>query len=157
MKQTNHHVRQVDIWVEEKLKGQNRKEMIDSFNEAFQRVWTKAELTLGSVTMLAVADRIKHISREAYPWLAPIQKKNDGIDVTGLAQGESPMSEDELRQGLSFMLGEFLRLLGNLTAEIISPKLHASLREDRRDNSSDSEDSSKNKDSHSPVSKGGKT
>lgn len=156
MMQLNSHFRQVELWVEQKLNGLSHGEVIEAFNKAFQRVWGKAELTLGRVTMQAIADRIVHVGHEEYPWLSPIHKSNDGIDLSELTQNINHISDKELRLGLSYVLAEFLRVLGSLTAEIISSKLHAALMEDPGAESSNAENTSKNKDSNSPVAKGGK-
>jgi hypothetical protein len=156
MMQLNSHFRQVEFWVEHKLKDQSRMEVIDAFHKAFQRVWSKAELTLGRVTMLAITDRIVHAGHEKYSWLSPINKNNDGIDLTELAQNTAHISDAELRLGLSSLLGEFLHVLGSLTAEIISFKLHAALMEDPGGESLNAENTSEKKDSNSPVAKVGK-
>lgn len=127
MIQSKSHSRQVERWVEQELKDRSHEDVIDAFNKALQRVWNRAELTLGRVTMQAIADRIVHVCPGDYPWLAPVVHRDDGIDVSGLLHNTDHISDDELRKGLGFLLAEFLRVLGHLTAEIISPKLHAAL------------------------------
>lgn len=154
MVQLNHHAGQVELWVSQKLEGRSKDEVIEAFQKAFQRIWDKAELTLGHVTMHAIADRIVHVGREEYPWLSSLQKNQDGIDVTGLTQNASLLLDNDLRQGLTFILAEFLRVLGSLTAEIISSKLHASLMDETEGR--DPKNGSKKKDGYSPVAKGGK-
>ncbi|HET9239372.1 MAG TPA: hypothetical protein VFO10_19075 [Oligoflexus sp.] len=148
MMQPKSHSRQVELWVEQRLKDRPHEAVIDAFNKAFQRVWEKAELILGRVTMQAVADRIVHVGRQDYPWLAPVRSKQDGIDVTALVHKTDHIQDDELRKGLGFLLAEFLRVLGHLTADIISSKLQTALMEDPH---------SLSQDPHSPSVKGEKS
>jgi len=91
-------------------------------------LWARVKITLGEVTLVAIADRVLSNASEQFPFLSALK-----IEVSGasplLELDEQARSVDavELRRGVRFVLTEFLTVLGNLTAEILTPELHAAL------------------------------
>lgn len=156
MRQSNKHFRQIEQWALKRLTNLSREELILAFDRVFLRVWAKAVLILGKVTLQAVLDRVAHVSSEKYPWLAPNLIYHESMSLAELLQEKSSISDAELKLGLSFFLGEFLTVIGSLTAEIITPQLHAALLDDNSGGGPLSNKIRSNKDTKNPVAKGEK-
>ena len=87
-------------------------------------LWQRSQLTLGDVTLTAIVDRVLHLAGEQFPALGSV-----ALSEAGLSWREPPAGADPARlaEGIRFVLVEFLTVLGNLTAEILTPALHAEL------------------------------
>ena len=126
-KPVNHHYQRVDQWVENALRKLERDDFLFAFDHAFDCIWQVATLTLGEVTMQAVSERAVYVAMGRFPWLSPLEEDGGGIYLSQVLRSIEDISDKELQQGLRFMLGELLTVLGNLSAEIITSKLHACL------------------------------
>jgi len=102
------------------------KALLAAFEQAFAALWQRTRLTLGDVTMTAIVDRVLHVAEEQFPALASLELEEAGVRwrEPSPPAGASP---DRLAEGIEFVLVEFLTVLGNLTAEILTPALHAEL------------------------------
>ncbi|RYZ82066.1 MAG: hypothetical protein EOP04_22780 [Proteobacteria bacterium] len=129
MRKKNYHFEIVDLWTSHALVAISLDEMIEAFDQAFSRIWRRAEITLGKITVRAVADRVMSIAADDFPWIKSYTFKSDEISFKAGLAPTAQVSEEELKAGLSFVLGEFLSVLGSLTAELISKKLHSTLLE----------------------------
>jgi hypothetical protein len=117
----------VDAWMERGAKSLPPDRLLLAFEWAFAALWQRAHQTLGDVTLTAIVDRVIYVSAERYPILSSLK-----LDAVGLRSGDlhhraSSLDGDQLAQGVRFVLAEFLTVLGNLTAEILTPALHAEL------------------------------
>jgi hypothetical protein len=90
-------------------------------------MWVRAHQTLGNVTLSAIVDRVLYVAAEKYPILAALELTESGIHCQGLHQRAGMLDRGELAEGVRFVMVEFLTVLGNLTAEILTPALHAAL------------------------------
>jgi hypothetical protein len=117
-------------------------QLVDLFEAGIQRVLQRAQPTLGQATLGAIVDRVLFTACERFPFLAPLQLKtgnSDRIDHWGqrsldfddLRTESSAIAPDELANATRFAMVEFLTVLGHLTAEILTPALHAELSMDR--------------------------
>ena len=97
-----------------------------AFDEAFAAVWRRAHRTLGGVTLAAIADRVVYLARERFPVLSPLEVRENGIRCEAIRDAELA-SRADLLEGMRFALIELLTVLGRLTAEILTPALHAEL------------------------------
>ena len=147
MRLRNYHFQLIDQWASNVLIQTPREQILLVYDKAFSRIWSKAELTLGNVTLQAVTDRVVSVTEEEFPWLVPIDHNRGGINLKGACERTLSVSAEELKIGLGFLLGEFLTVLGNLTAEVISSKLHAALLEEDLAEGEQSRLSQQNKDS----------
>lgn len=102
-------------------------QQLNVFEAAFNAVWRRAQLTLGEVTLTAIVNRVLYIASERYPVLAALRVGADGIDCSELNQRLARVERPPLAAGLHFVLVELLTVIGNLTAEILTPALHEAL------------------------------
>jgi hypothetical protein len=102
-------------------------QQLNVFEAAFNAVWRRAQLTLGEVTLTAIVNRVLYITSERYPVLADLRLSADGIDCAELNQRLARIARPPLAEGLHFVLVELLTVIGNLTAEILTPALHEAL------------------------------
>jgi len=117
----------VDAWIERGAKGLPPDRLLLAFEWAFAALWQRAHQTLGDVTLTAIVDRVIHVSAERYPVLSSLKLEAVGLRCGDLHHRASSLDGDQLVQGVRFVLVEFLTVLGNLTAEILTPALHAEL------------------------------
>ena len=101
-----------------------------AFEATFAALWQRTRLTLGDVTLTAIIDRVLHVASEQFPALGSLELDKGRLRWSG----KPPVRGAEagrLREGIQFFLVEFLTVLGNLTAEILTPALHAEVSRSR--------------------------
>jgi len=126
VEESDHGVR-VDAWRERVRAAGLDVELAPAFEAAFTAVWQRARQTLGEVTLHAIVDRVLYVAAEQYPFFSTLQFADDGLRSKVFRERISSVSEAELDAGVRFALVEFITVLGSLTAEILTPALHAEL------------------------------
>ncbi len=121
------HGAHVDDWLERAVKGVAPPERLGAYHGAFSALWRRASLTLGDVTVIAIVDRVFTVAAEQFPALASVEVDVSGVRFDGLPAPGGAADQASIEVALRFVLVEFLTVLGNLTAEILSPALHAEL------------------------------
>lgn len=121
------HGARVDAWLEQVRAAPPGRGLAPAFEAAFARVWERARQTLGDVTLYAIIDRVLYVAAERHPVCAGLALAVDGLRVDAFRERARTAPEAELAAGIRFVLVEFLTVLGSLTAEILSPALHAEL------------------------------
>ena len=101
--------------------------LVDLLERGFAALWQRAYRTLGDVTLSAIADRVLHTAIERFPGLSAVSLGGNGLEFSGLRDADPSIPPAQLRQGMHFILLEFLTVLGNLTADVLTPALHAEL------------------------------
>ena len=101
--------------------------LIQAFEQGFGALWRRAHKTLGDVTLTAIVDRVLYNAIEKYSILAALKLETTGLQWQGLRKGVGSTHREDVENGIRFILVEFLTVLGNLTANILSPSLHAEL------------------------------
>jgi hypothetical protein len=124
------HAARVDAWLERSAHGLSSEALLRLFEAAFGALWLRTKITLGEVTLTAIAERVLYNASEKFPLLATIEVETmAGIQCRELREQIGSVHGSELMRGIRFVLVEFLTVLGNLTAEILTPELHAALLE----------------------------
>jgi hypothetical protein len=126
------HSAAVDAWIAQAIDDALPAEVIaDLFRVALESLWQRAVTALGSVTLTAIADRVLSTATKRYSFLAAInpQPNSDARPRQLLRDRLVLVPRPELLEGLRFALIELLTVIGRLTAEILSPDLHAALSE----------------------------
>lgn len=121
------HSRCVDDWMEGVASGLPPERLVQAFEKAFSAIWQRAHLTLGDVTLTAILDRVLYTAAERFPLFSSLKVEATGLGCQEFRERASTLPEHELRQGIRFVLLEFLTVLGNLTSNILTPALHAEL------------------------------
>jgi hypothetical protein len=123
----NGHRALVDAWLARANKSAPPERLVDSFERAFGAMWQRARATLGDVTLMAILDRVLYTAAERFPLLSPLEVDATGLRSERLRERLGSLHSDQLADALRFILVEFLTVLGNLTAEVLSPALHSEL------------------------------
>lgn len=127
MTDDNEHSACVDAWMDRAAKGLPPAQLVQAFERGFTVVWQRAHQTLGDVTLTAIVDRVLYTAVERHPILAPLGIEDARLQCHALEERAGTLQRDELAGGLRFVLVELLTVLGNLTADILTPSLHAEL------------------------------
>ena len=90
-------------------------------------MWLRAHQTLGDVTLTAITDRVLYVAAEQHSLISALRIETSGLRCQELYERAPSLRPDQLEAGVRFVLVEFLTVLGNLTAEILTPALHAEL------------------------------
>ncbi len=125
-----HHEAFVDAWLARCASGLSPEDLLRLFETAFCALWARTETTLGEITLTAIVSRVLHNASETAPFLSSVEIEPEGrFDCHTLLDGIGDVDPIELRDGIRSVLVELLTVLGNLTAEILTPEMHASLSE----------------------------
>jgi hypothetical protein len=116
----------VDKWMG-RANPSSAAELVDLLEIGIDRTWQRAQRTLGDVTLGAIVDRVLYTATERFSFLAPLQIREGHIDFEGLRKSSETIAPGELASATRFVMLEFLTVLGHLTAEILTPALHAEL------------------------------
>ena len=122
------HLRTVNAWLE-RLAGCSAEELMRACETAFAALWQRTHLTLGEVTLVAIVERVLHTAKEKYPLLASLEATTSGLRRESL-DTQPGVDRGEVAEAIRYVLTEFLTVLGNLTAEILTPALYAELSKD---------------------------
>ena len=121
------HAAFVNAWLARSTKS-SRALRLELFEASLGALWSSAQLTLGDVTLMAIGDRVLYNAVEKFPFLAGLKvEPNRGIQGQALRERVSSLDDAELVDGIRFVLVEFLTVIGNLTAELLTSDLHAEL------------------------------
>ena len=130
MHTSGHHHAHVDAFLSPLLEDAAATDrLIGALDLALATLWRRARPTLGDVTIAAILDRVLYTTVEQYPALWSLELLADGLRVEALRERANTIARAELVDGVRFLLVEFLTVLGHLTAEILTPALHAELAE----------------------------
>lgn len=127
MIEANDHRTRVDEWMGLFARDATSKRLLGIFEQGFGAVWRRAHATLGGVTLMAILDRVLYNAAGRFPLLAPLEMDESGLRTGTLRERIDGLDRDQLEEALRFILVEFLTVLGNLTAEVLTPALHAAL------------------------------
>ena len=117
----------VDAWLERVANRSPSDRLLLVFDQGFAALWGRAHQTLGDVTLMAIVDRVLYVAAEQYPFFSALKVEPAGLRCQELQQQAGSLHRDRLAEAVRFVLVEFLTVLGTLTAEILSPALHAEL------------------------------
>jgi hypothetical protein len=119
----------VDAWLERSAKGLSPEGLLRLFEAALGALWIRTKITLGEVTLSAIAERVLYASSEKFSLLWSLKvEPADGFQFRELSEQIGSVQPSELREPLRSVLVELLTVLGNLTAEILTHELHAEIR-----------------------------
>jgi hypothetical protein len=117
----------VTAWVDRVPHDLPAVRLVEVLERGFGALWRRAYRTLGDVTLTAIADRVLHTAIGRFPAIAAVTLGGNGPEFGALRDAEPVIPPEQLRQAIQFVLLEFLTVLGNLTADVLTPGLHEEL------------------------------
>ena len=128
MREDPSHSACVDAWLERASRDLTPALLLDLFDQALSALWNRAEATLGNITLTAIAVRVIHDAKGKFPLLSSLTlESNGGIHLQQLRDQSPELDYAVLKEALRYVICQLLTVLGNLTAEILTPELHAEL------------------------------
>ena len=127
MTDASEHARLVGAWIDTTAKGLATADLLILFERAVDAIWREASLTLGTVTLSAIVDRVIVTGTDSHPLLHSLTLTPTGIGFVDLRRKATNASQAPLRAAMAFFLVELLTIIGSLTAGILSADLHAAL------------------------------
>ena len=121
------HAVAVNAWLDRCTQSTGTEQLVDEFGSAFNALWRRAHRTLGDMTLMAIGNRVLSVAQERYPFLSQVFPESNGIHLDPLRRNAAQIQFSQLQAAVHFTLTEFLQVLGHLTAEILTPALHAEL------------------------------
>ncbi len=121
------HATRVDDWLRELPKDLTLDELMSRFEVMFGALWRRAHQTLGEVTLTAILDRVLFLARDTHPLVAELEIGRNGVSCRKLFGRSREFESQQVVSAMRYVTIQFLRLLGNLTAEILTPALHAQI------------------------------
>ncbi|MCR4294760.1 MAG: hypothetical protein NUW21_04450, partial [Elusimicrobia bacterium] len=121
------HAGHVAGWMERASAGASIQESLALFEGAYNALWRRAEGAVGGVALESITELIRAKGVERYPFLAPLAAAENGLSCRSLAESAGALDEGPLREALAFMLAELLRVIGELTDEVLTPGLYGAL------------------------------
>jgi hypothetical protein len=122
----NEHEGAVTTWFERAAQDRSVESQIQAFEATFAALWQRSHLTLGDVTLTAIVERVIHTATGQYPLLTSVEVSASGVSCR-ILRSQAGLRQDQVSAAIRFVLVEFLTVLGNLTAQILTPVLHAEL------------------------------
>jgi len=122
------HAACVSAWLDRSAPGLSSVDLLRLFEAALGALWIRTKSTLGEVTLTVIAERVLHNASERFSLLWSLKvDPYTGIQCRELREWIGSVRPAELTEAIRFTLGELLRVLGHLTAEILTPELHLEL------------------------------
>lgn len=121
------HAQLVEEWWAKRAQGLSPPRAVALFDLALSALWRRARRTLGEVTLSAIVDRVLATATEIHPLLTGIRLDHGRISSEELRRRAAELSADAMRSAFCMVLIDWLTVVGNLTAEILTPSLHEAL------------------------------
>lgn len=124
------HAEVVETWLARAATSRSTRSLLRTFETTLCAVWSCALGTLGAVTMNAVADRVLANAVERVPCFGSLHPSVVGhlrCYELRLQSRLGAVAFGELAIGIRSTMIELLSLLGSLTADLLTPELHAQL------------------------------
>jgi hypothetical protein len=121
------HSLKINAWAETATPGLSPSEIIDLFESATAKIWSRSYTTIGDVTLVAVADRALFNGSSAYKILLPLRVDTTGIRWQGFRRINAKLSRAELIGPLVYFITEFVAIASSITGEILAAPLYQEL------------------------------
>ncbi len=121
------HEEIVDKWLAKNNSGLTTNQLEKFMVVGIQAIQTRAQITLSDITLLAIIDRVLYQSKKKFPSLDGIEMNSKVMSFAKLNYNNENDKSLDLLSALQFILVELLRVLGRITAEILTVPLHREL------------------------------
>lgn len=120
------HIKQVREWMKPASRV-SPDQLAELFEKAMSALWHRTHSALGDITVAAIVDRVLYNATETHAILGSLKLGAQGVDFTEFREQAGSLPDGELREAMQLVLVELLTVVGNLTAEILTPALHSEL------------------------------
>jgi hypothetical protein len=127
MTERSAHARAVDAWVAHVSRDGPGTDLLARFEAAFDALWNRARVTLGEITLAAVTRRVLADAVEAFPAFESVLVDENGLHCDAARAELRALDDAVFTEAARLVLATWLSVLGNLTADILTPSLHAAL------------------------------
>lgn len=121
------HAAHVDAWLDQEGRDADVGRLLELLDEGISRLWGRALLTLGEITLAAIADRVMYAAAQRHPILKGMKIGPTGIGAPRLAEHDGELTREVVDTMARYLLTELLTVIGTLTADILTPALYAEL------------------------------
>jgi len=121
------HQAVVTAWLSKAEKGLDNEQLVDLLELTLTRVMDAARLPAGEITLAAVLDRVVGTAADAFQWLPRTVVTAGAADFSAFRAAAPRLQRQNVLRAVHFVLTDFLAILGNLTAEVLTPELHKQL------------------------------
>jgi hypothetical protein len=119
----------VDTWLERTAAGLSPEQEVALLERALAALWSRARRTLGELTLATIVDRVLTSAAVAHPIVAGMRMEANRVSCDELRRRAATLPDGATRAAIRDLLVEWLTVVGNLTAEIMTPALHDALRD----------------------------
>jgi hypothetical protein len=123
---TSLHDRTVDAWLA-RLGDGSATRIATAFERAFGAMWNRAQRPLGDVTLAAIVERVIHGAAASAPLLSTLRVDMNGLHCEELIAQARNAPLAEIRTAVRSFVIEFLSVLGELTADVLTSAMHDEL------------------------------
>jgi hypothetical protein len=102
-----------------------KEELVNIYVALLDKIWQRAVVVLGVVSMQAIVRHAIHLTVNDYPSMKVVSVNEQGINVDQLRQQSTSLEQDTMRQGFEALILNCFDLLVKLTGEAIASKLFA--------------------------------
>jgi hypothetical protein len=120
------HIEYVRAWMKPASRV-SPDQLAELFEKAVSALWRRTHSALGDITVAAIVDRVLYNATEKYPILDSLKLGANGVHFAEFRERVGSLHDGELREAIQYVLVELLTVVGNLTAEILTPALHSEL------------------------------
>ncbi len=120
------HEATVDAWLA-RLGDASPRRIVSAFERTFGAMWHRAQRPLGDVTLAAIVDRVILGASSTAPLLTTLGVDLNGIHCDELYVRSATAAVPDVRAAVRAFLLEFLSVLGELTAHVLTPAMHAEI------------------------------
>ncbi len=122
------HIKYVNEWMKRAVTV-SQDQLAGLFEKAMSALWHRTYSALGDITAAAIVDRVLYTATEKYSILGSLKLGfgAKGVNFAEFREQAGSVNDSELREAIQFVIVELLTVVGNLTAEILTPALHSEL------------------------------
>jgi hypothetical protein len=126
MSDDSDHSKRISAWMAQAT-VLSSDQLAQLFEQAIGALWRRAFFTLGDLTLAAIVDRVLYNATEEFPVFGSLKLDANGINCAEFRKQAKDTGDRELTEAIQFILVELLTVIGNLTAEILTPALYSEL------------------------------
>lgn len=127
VEQNNSYAKLVQDWESKTASDLPLTQRVVLLEKAVHVIEQRALMTLSSITLEVILDRVLRQSNDKFPILSDVKLINKHLSFQELLHVEKNHKPEELVEALRFFLIELITVLGRITADILTAPLHKEL------------------------------